>query len=308
VHQYGITERRYFLILLSVWLAALAVYYGVTRSRNIRVIPVSLCVAALLTLAGPWGAYAVSEGSQVGRLRATLARNGMLDGGVVRRPVREVSAADRAELSAIARYLLETHGTGAIAPWFADTSARRSVVAAGVAGRADYGAADRWADTVVTRMGAAYVGRNAGRMGAVRTTYSNADPPTLDVRGFDYVLTIGESAKAGPDSTLRATWAERPLAARVLRGRDTLVIVPLDAMLARIRERDARRTAPSAPIQAPSGVMATAAEPRSELFVADGEGRAARARVYVRYIGVKDSAGTRRVESVLGRVLLALKK
>ena len=39
VDQYGITERRYFLIVLSLWLAGIAVYYTVRRSRSIAVIP-----------------------------------------------------------------------------------------------------------------------------------------------------------------------------------------------------------------------------------------------------------------------------
>jgi len=315
VHQYGITERRYFLILLSLWLAALAVYYGVTRSRNIRLIPISLCVGALLTIAGPWGAYAVSEGSQVGRLRATLERNGMFAGATVRAPARAVSAEDRAEISAAARYLLETHGSGAIAPWFADTSARRVVRAAGERGRESWDQADRWADTIVTRLGVAYVSRAAARMGANYTNYSAPVATELSVRGFDYLLTIGEAAKGQPDSGFHATWSHRPLAVRVVRAGDTLVVVPLDSMLIRLRARDAQRPRQAAAAPGPGGPGAggpgrprAVVEPRSELFIADAESPAARARVYVGGITVKDSAGTRRVESVTGRVLLALKR
>jgi hypothetical protein len=301
VHQYGITERRYFLILLSLWLAALAVYFTVTRSRNIRIIPVSLCVAALLTLAGPWGAYAVSEGSQVGRLRATLERNGMLEGGSVRRPARAVSEADRAEISAIARYLIETHGTGAIAPWFADTSARRAVVAAGVRGRENIGAADRWADTLAARLGVLYVRRGEARPGGRAFTYALPEAAQLPVRGYDYLLAIRPKAQAEPDSVYQATWSPAPFALRVVRGRDTVVVLPLDSMLARLRARELRRV-PTA------GAAPAAVAPRAELFIAEGESRAARARALVRYIEEKDTAGTRRVTAVTGRVLLALKR
>jgi hypothetical protein len=312
VHQYGITERRYFLILLSLWLAGLAVYYGVTRAKTIRIIPVSLCVVALLTIAGPWGAYTVSERSQVGRLRATLERNGMFAAGAVRAPAREVSAEDRAEISAVVRYLLETHGTGAIAPWFADTSARRVVLAAAERGRESLDQGDRWADTVVTRLGVAYVSRSAARMGALYTNYQTGDAAALPVRGFDYLLPIRDASKGGPDSVSVATWSRRPFAVRVVRGRDTLVVVPLDSMLARLRAREAGR--PGGPDMLRSAgaprAMAprTVVEPRSELFTTEGESRSARARVYVRLIAVKDSAGTRRIESLTGRVLLALKR
>lgn len=54
IDQYGITERRYFLTVLSVWLAGVAVYYAIRRSRDIRIIPASLCVVAFVTFAGPW--------------------------------------------------------------------------------------------------------------------------------------------------------------------------------------------------------------------------------------------------------------
>jgi hypothetical protein len=313
VHQYGITERRYFLIVLSLWLAGLAVYYGVTRAKAIRIIPVSLCVVALLTLAGPWGAYGVSEGSQVGRLRATLERNGMFAGGTVRAPAREVSTEDRAEISAVARYLIETHGTAAIAPWFADTSARRAVLAAGERGRGSSDQADRWADTVATRVGVAYVSRAAARMGANYTNFSTPDPATLDIRGFDYVLTIGEKSASAADSALRATWSRHPLQVRVLRSRDTLVVVPLDSMLTRLRARNAGRPGrPAMMMRGPGGLRVqtprSVVEPRSELFVVEGESRLARARVYVRALTEKDSAGTRRIERLTGRVLLALKR
>jgi hypothetical protein len=58
--QYGFTERRYFLLVLAFWLAGIALYYAVTASRNIRIIPVTLCIVALATLAGPGSADAVA--------------------------------------------------------------------------------------------------------------------------------------------------------------------------------------------------------------------------------------------------------
>jgi hypothetical protein len=46
----------------------------------------------------------------------------------------------------------------------------------------------------------------------------------------------------------------------------------------------------------------------ADLFVTEADGKGVRARAYVRLIAGKDSAGTARVESVTGRVLLALKR
>jgi hypothetical protein len=118
VGQYGVTENRYFLIVLSVWLAGIAVHQLATRSRGIRVIPASLGLLALVTFTGPWGAYGFSEGSQVRRLAGLLERHGMLAGGRVTPATGEVPPEDRREISAALRYLADTHELSAIAPWF----------------------------------------------------------------------------------------------------------------------------------------------------------------------------------------------
>ena len=121
VAEYGITEPRYFLIVFSVWLGAIALYYTTTRSRNIKLIPASLCALALLTFAGPWSAYAVSRASQVNRLQGLFTRNDILQGGHLHRATHDVPIADEREIASGLRYLLETHGRESVAPWFTDS-------------------------------------------------------------------------------------------------------------------------------------------------------------------------------------------
>ena len=118
VNQYGFTEKRYFLTVLGLWLAAIAVYYTVKRSSNIRIIPISLCAIAFVTSVGPWGAYGVSRRSQVNRLEGLLTGNQVLVDGVVRPASEPVSFEDRREISAGFRYLLQTHGSRSVEGWF----------------------------------------------------------------------------------------------------------------------------------------------------------------------------------------------
>jgi hypothetical protein len=68
VDQYGITESRYVLIVLSLWLAGITIYFLTDRQQNIRVIPMSLCLIALLAVIGPQSASSLSARSQVNRL------------------------------------------------------------------------------------------------------------------------------------------------------------------------------------------------------------------------------------------------
>jgi hypothetical protein len=68
VFQYGITEDRYFIAVLSLWLTAIAITFIARRNADIRWIPITLSLLAFATAFGPWGAYTVSRDSQLGHL------------------------------------------------------------------------------------------------------------------------------------------------------------------------------------------------------------------------------------------------
>ena len=123
VHQYGLTESRYFLAVVAFWLAGIALYYSVSRSHRIRLIPVTLCLVAIATLLGPWSAAAVARRSQVGRLRALLTRNQLLTEGRVQPAERPLAEEDRREIRAAVHYLLDTHGKGPLAKLSSDLQA-----------------------------------------------------------------------------------------------------------------------------------------------------------------------------------------
>jgi hypothetical protein len=187
IDQYGVTELRYFLVVLSAWLAGIAVYYIATRSRNIKLIPASLGIIAVLTFAGPWGAYAVSRRSQTNRLEALLVRNELLVDGRVRQAPGEVPFDDRKEISAIVRYLAETHGTTSIDPWFDGRLAEIDTVANGT------GPSERWkaggrAEVIVAHLGLRYVEHHAPGADEYFDFFAQQDGPPLFIGEYDYVL------------------------------------------------------------------------------------------------------------------------
>lgn len=114
IDQYGVTENRYFLLVLSAWLAYVAVTFIVRRSASIMRIPISLMALAILTCFGPWGAYAVSTRSQLGRLEGLLERSALVEDGVVRRATEPIDAGDVQEISRVLDYLVATHGADAV--------------------------------------------------------------------------------------------------------------------------------------------------------------------------------------------------
>jgi hypothetical protein len=64
VFKYGITELRYFLILLACWLLFISVYFLLFKKQNIKLIPISLCIITLLAIYGPQSAFSISMYSQ----------------------------------------------------------------------------------------------------------------------------------------------------------------------------------------------------------------------------------------------------
>lgn len=85
IDAYGITEQRYFALVLAGWLGAVGIYFTVRRGGSIKVIPASLALLAVLSSFGPWGALDVTVNDQFARLKELLRGSGMLkDGHVVK--------------------------------------------------------------------------------------------------------------------------------------------------------------------------------------------------------------------------------
>ena len=81
IEQYGMTERRYLLGVLAVWLGAMALHRVLTRSRDIKAIPMTLTIIGVVTFVGPWSAYAAAERSQAARVEEILAAHrGLVEG------------------------------------------------------------------------------------------------------------------------------------------------------------------------------------------------------------------------------------
>lgn len=122
IADYGVTEERYFVLLLAGWLLGMAAYFLLRRGRGIIWIPASLGLLALLAAGGPWGAFAVAERSQIGQLRElsqqyNLLQNGHLDGAAQRQPNLPFKAQQR--LSSIFAFFADRNALPTMQPLFA---------------------------------------------------------------------------------------------------------------------------------------------------------------------------------------------
>ena len=73
VADYGITENRYFVLLIAFWILAMAVYLLFAKKKRLIVLPISLFVLAVLSSFGAWGAFTVSKNSQVWQFEKVFA-------------------------------------------------------------------------------------------------------------------------------------------------------------------------------------------------------------------------------------------
>lgn len=250
IDQYGITENRYFLAVLAVWLAGVALYFASVPGRRIKMIPVTLCVIAFATSFGPWGAYTVSRRSQTARLAVLLERNGILEGGTIVRTTAAVPYEDRREISALTRYLVDHHGIETFEPWFGRT---RLAEADTLDARSRRNAA-AGARLVMTEMGVEYVEAwmsRGTRSGYFQFTMDDRDD-VFRLDGADYFARL--LPRATPvrlDDRYSLVWDDAVGVTLRDRGAPRLT-VSVDSLLARI---DAARTAVTDPNRMPRDVM-----------------------------------------------------
>ena len=127
VSEYGFTEGRYLAIAVGLWLCIIVPYFIVSKKKKILFIPASLCVATFVVSFGPWGAFAVSENSQVTRLKELLTMNHILVDGRVQSRHDSVQFEATKQISSIISYLSEIHGFDALQPWFSQSLKNDSV-------------------------------------------------------------------------------------------------------------------------------------------------------------------------------------
>ncbi|MFH1426268.1 MAG: DUF4153 domain-containing protein [Candidatus Kerfeldbacteria bacterium] len=129
IADYGVTERRYFVVAFGVWLIVIALYYIFSKMQNPKVLFYSLGLFLLVVSFGPWGARGLSERSQLNRLEEILVNNEVLvDGKVIVSDDIVLSDKDKTQVRSIVRYLSQYHDYSKLVPWFDNQITRDSDV------------------------------------------------------------------------------------------------------------------------------------------------------------------------------------
>lgn len=121
VSQYGMTESRYMVFAMGLWLTFAMIHFMVEKREMHMVLPMTLTLIFLVAVfGGPVGAESISFRSQKGRLDLLLIENHMLKGGKIVEP-KQISKEDRMEIRNIVDYLRLNHDVSGI-PYFQGAS------------------------------------------------------------------------------------------------------------------------------------------------------------------------------------------
>ena len=107
INLYGFTHERYYVLLLSIWLSVVVVYFIIQKQPKIKFIPISMCLFGLLSIAGPQSADSISKQSQLSRFKTYLK--------VIEK--EKLTFKQEQDLSSIVSFLEENYGVNALLPY-----------------------------------------------------------------------------------------------------------------------------------------------------------------------------------------------
>lgn len=165
INAYGVTERRYFVVILGIWLFLIMLYLSFTKKHRNIIIPLTLSIVALISVFGPLSSYSISKISQNNRFEKILIKDNMLkDGKLQSSP--DIPKEDKAEISSILDYFNRNHNLKDV----------------------KYLPQNFKLDDMDKVFGFSFVAPSYGPTGEYFTFMRNQSENTLDISGYDYLF------------------------------------------------------------------------------------------------------------------------
>ena len=109
VNAYGITENRYFVLALGIWVFGIMLYYSISKKVKNVILPISFAIITFISICGPLSSYSVSKYSQNKRFEKLLTKNNMIESGEIVKAIEPVSKEDQIEINSILNYFNRKH-------------------------------------------------------------------------------------------------------------------------------------------------------------------------------------------------------
>ena len=187
ISAYGITEERYWVLVLGSWLLAMAGYFIFSKEKNIKVIPITLALIASLSSFGIWGAYSVASRSQKAQLEVIFAKNKMLKNGMFDNALSVVlENEERNRVRSIVDFFADRNNIEALQPIFSKEIIVKKNVDEGAISSSHYQNRENQKNAVFDAMGMPEA-ENAGYT-TISRIYLNNPNKVFSTKGYDYVL------------------------------------------------------------------------------------------------------------------------
>ncbi|ACL69236.1 DUF4153 domain-containing protein [Halothermothrix orenii] len=109
INAYGVTENRYYVVLLGLWILGIMVYYILSSKKRNIILPLSLAIIMVLAVIGPWSSFSISRYSQNKRFAAILSRYRMIRDNRIIKTDKVISENDQKEINSIISYFKNNH-------------------------------------------------------------------------------------------------------------------------------------------------------------------------------------------------------
>jgi hypothetical protein len=107
IQLYGFTHERYYVFLLSIWLAIVVGYFLIQKQPKIKFIPISMCIAGLLSIVGPQSADSIAKNSQLSRFESYIQKT----------EKEKLSFEQEKDLSSILDFLEQNYSVNVLLPY-----------------------------------------------------------------------------------------------------------------------------------------------------------------------------------------------
>ena len=109
INAYGVTENRYFVVALGIWVFLVMIYFATTKKLRNIILPLSLAVITFISVFGPFSSYSISKYSQNKRLTKIFIANNMIKDSKVIKASAVVSDEDARQITSILNYFDRNH-------------------------------------------------------------------------------------------------------------------------------------------------------------------------------------------------------
>ena len=109
ISAYGVTENRYFVVALGIWVFLIMIYFSITKKMTNIILPISLAVITVISVFGPLSSYSISKYSQNKRLNKIFVKNNMIIDNKIIKAKGEVTDEDAKNINSIINYFERNH-------------------------------------------------------------------------------------------------------------------------------------------------------------------------------------------------------